>query len=295
MAKTARKPYRAKEVGLAFLFLLPALVIFGVFVLYPFARNFYLSVFETNPFTGDPTTYVGIHQIRDVVTSPDFWSSVRTTVFFALMTVPAGVFLGLVLAVIAHQKLRGVAIYRFIFSSTIATSVAVAAVIFQLLFNPAVGIFAYWFQSPGAPAVYRSDTWALPLIALITVWQSLGVSFVVMAAGLQSVPDDLLEAASIDGAGRMRRFFRVLIPLLSPTIFFAVVVGSIGAFQTVAQVDLITQGNYNTNLLAYSILTANRANNDGKAAVLSIALFVFTLILTLVQIKVLERRVTYAR
>lgn len=295
MARPARAPYRAKEVGLAALFLLPALIIFGVFVLYPFGRNFYLSVFETNPFTGQPTTYVGYRQFRDVLTSPGFWSSVKTTVFFALMTVPAGVFLGLVLAVIAHQKLRGVAIYRFIFSSTIATSVAVAAVIFALLFNPAVGIFAYWFQSPGAPAVYQSDTWALPLIALVTVWQNLGVSFIVMSAGLQVVPDDLLEAAAIDGAGRWRRFRNVLVPLLSPTIFFVVVVGSIGAFQTVAQVDILTGGNYNTNLLAYSILLANRGNNDGKAAVLSIALFFFTMLLTVVQLKVLERRVTYAR
>jgi sn-glycerol 3-phosphate transport system permease protein len=118
-----------------------------------------------------------------------------------------------------------------------------------------------------------------------------------MSSGLQNVPDELLEAAEVDGAGSVSRFFRVTLPLLSPTIFFAVVVGSIFAFQSFGQIDLLTQGGplKKTNVLTYFIFTELRRPDDGKAAVLAIALFTITLILTLVQLRFLERRVFYGR
>ena len=131
---------------------------------------------------------------------------------------------------------------------------------------------------------------------MITVWQTLGLTFILMSAGLQSVPDELLEAARIDGAGAWSRFWHVTLPLLSPTIFFAVVIGSIFAFQTFGQIDLLTQGGplKKTNVLTYFIYT-ELAKDPGKAAVLAIALFFMTLVLALAQIRLLERRVTYER
>jgi len=284
-----------KERGLAYLLLAPALVVFGVFIFYPLVHNIYLGFYRSPPFPGLPSRYVGFDQYKDVLTSREFLDSVKTTVLFAVMTVPTGIALGLGLAVLAHQQLRGVGIYRTFFSSTVATSVAVAAVIFGTLFNPQVGLLPWLGVSP-QPPILQNPSWALVAVAGITVWQTLGLTFILMSSGLQSVPDDLIEAARVDGAGMWSRFWHVTLPLLSPTIFFAVVIGTIFAFQTFGQIDLLTQGGplKKTNVLTYFIYT--ELNNDpGKAAVLAVALFLMTLLLALAQIRLLERRVTYER
>jgi sn-glycerol 3-phosphate transport system permease protein len=284
-----------KERGLAYLLLAPALVIFGVFIFYPLVHNVYLGFYRSPPFPGLPSRYVGFDQYRDVLTSREFLDSLKTTVLFAVMTVPTGIVLGLGLAVLAHQQLRGVGIYRTFFSSTVATSVAVAAVIFGTLFNPQVGLLP-WLGVDPQPPILQNPSWALIAVAGITVWQTLGLTFILMSSGLQSVPDDLLEAARVDGAGMWSRFWHVTLPLLSPTIFFAVVIGTIFAFQTFGQIDLLTQGGplKKTNVLTYFIYT--ELNSDpGKAAVLAVALFLMTLLLALAQIRLLERRVTYER
>jgi ABC-type sugar transport system permease subunit len=286
--------------GLAYLLLLPALVVFGVFIFFPFIKNFDLAVHRVPPFPGLPSEYVGLDQFGDVLGSEAFQDSLWTTLVFAVMTVPVGIALGLGLAMVAHQKLKGIAIYRTIFSSTVATSVAVASVIFGTLFNPQVGLLP-WLGIAPTPAILNNPEWALPAVALTTIWQNLGLSFILMSAGLQAVPEDLTEAAAVDGAGAWSRFWHVTLPMLSPTIFFAVVVGSIFALQTFGQIDLLTQGgpggpHGKTNVLTYFIFTELRQRrNPGTAAVLAIVLFAITLVLTLLQMRFLERRVHYAR
>lgn len=215
-----------------------------------------------------------------------------------LMTVPTGLALGLGLALLAHQRLRGIVVYRTIFSSTVATSVAVASVIFFTLLNPQVGMLTYLLGRDGQPSLLDDPRWALPAVAAVTVWQNLGLSFILMSSGLQAVPDELLEAAAVDGASAWSRARSVVIPMLSPTIFFALVVGSILSLQAFGQIDLLTAGGplRRTNVLVYATYDAVfRQNNEGKAAVLSMALFAFTFVLTLVQLKLLERRVSYER
>jgi sn-glycerol 3-phosphate transport system permease protein len=205
--------------------------------------------------------------------------------------------LGVLLAVLAHKQLRGIAIYRTIFSSSVATSVAVASVIFGTLMNPQVGLLP-WLGLDPKPPILENPDWALVAVSITTIWQNLGLSFILMSSGLQGIPDEILEAAEVDGAGAASRFWRVTVPLLSPTLFFAVIVGSIIAFQTFGQIDLLTQGGplKRTNVLTYFVYTELRErNNPGTAAVLAIALFGITLLLTLFQMRVLERRVFYAR
>jgi sn-glycerol 3-phosphate transport system permease protein len=272
-------------------------VLFGVFVFYPFARNFHLALYRNAPFPHLPRRYVGLDQIADVLGSSDFRSSLASTALFALISVPAGVLGGLALAAAAHRRLRGIGLYRTVFASTVTSSVAVAAVIFGTLFNPVVG----WLPALGLepdPAVLDNPSWALLGVALVSTWQNVGLSFVVMSAGLQAIPDEVLEAAEIDGAGGWRRFWSVTVPLLSPTLFFAVVVGSIFAFQSYGQFDLLTpQGSerLGTDVLTFEIVTALRERQDpGVAATLTLALFAITLLLTLVQLRLLERRVHYA-
>jgi sn-glycerol 3-phosphate transport system permease protein len=308
----SRLSRRAREAGLGYLLLLPAFLVFAVFVFYPFIRNFYLGFFSTPPFPGQPKDFVGIDQYRDVLSSSEFLDSLKITITFAIITVPVGIALGILLAVLAHQKLKGIAIYRTFFSSTVATSVAVASVIFGTLLSPQVGLLQGLQTDPsilqnGSPLidinlpVIKSfiPSVALTAVAVTTIWLNLGLSFILMSAGLQSVPDELQEAAEIDGAGPWSRFRHVTLPLLSPTIFFAFVVGSIFAFQTFGQIDLLTPRGgplKSTNVLTYFIYDQLQfAKNDGKAAVLAIALFGATLVLTLVQFRFLERRVSYER
>jgi ABC-type sugar transport system permease subunit len=245
-----------------------------------------------------PRHWAGLTQYHDVLTSHTFTNSLKVTIAFVLLTVPIGIALGLGLAVLAHQTLRGIGFYRTVFSSTVITSVAVASLISLTLLNPQIGLLNYWLGRSGGISPLDDPKWALIAVAGVTIWQNLGLSFIIMSAGLQTVPDELLEAARVDGAGAWSRFRNVIIPLLSPTLFFAIIVGSILAFHTFGQIDLLTEGGPQdrTNVLVYAIYRAVfKENNDGKAAVLAIALFVITLMLTVVQLRLLERRVSYER
>jgi sn-glycerol 3-phosphate transport system permease protein len=298
--RRARRRRKWRETGLALLMLSPSLVIFGVFVYYPFLKNFQLAFYrDTVAFGSSSRVYVGFDQFREVLGSQEFRNSLWVTVQFALLTVPLGIVLGTLLATIAHQKLRGVGIYRTIFSSTVASSVAVASVIFLTLLNPQIGLVNYYLGREGGQSLLQDPKWALPMVALVTVWQNLGIVFILMSSALQAIPEDMFEAARIDGAGAGRTFRRVTLPMLSPTIFFAVVVGTITAWQAFGQIDLLTQGGplKKTNVLTYSIYTTflGKDPNQGKAAVLSIALFAIVFVLTLIQLRFLERRVHYAR
>ncbi len=292
---------RRKEALLAYGLLGPAFVLFGAFSFYPFIRNFKLMLYETPPVPGLPQHYVGLHQIGQTLTSTQFTQSLVTTLIFVVLVIPISLILGLVLAVAAHRKLKGMGIYRVIFSSTVVSSVAVASVVFGTLLNPVVGLLPWLGINPNPPAL-ESTTWALPAVALITIWQFLGLAFIIMLAGLQSVPDELLEAARIDGANAWTRFWRMTVPLLSPTIFFAVVVSTIYAMQAFGAIDILigpmNTVRLHTNVLIYNIVNTNSSalgNNTGEAAVMATVLFLITLGMTLLQMRFLERRVSYAR
>lgn len=287
-----------REAVLGYLFILPALAVFGVFVFYPLVKTVILSLYRTPPFPNLPSQFVGLSQYRSVISSSAFLESLWRTVLFVLFTVPIGLALGLGLAVLANQRLGGIQIFRTIFSSTVATSVAVASVIFYTLLNPEVGLFSYWLGHQGGAGILNSPTLALPAVSVVTIWQNLGFTFILMSAALQGIPDELLEAARIDGSSQWHRFWRVTLPLLSPTVFFAVVVGTIGAFQAFGQIDLLTQGgpsNHTDVLIYYLYQQAFIFNDTGVAAVLSVVLFVILLILTFAQFRFFERRVFYGR
>ncbi|MEI8050744.1 MAG: sugar ABC transporter permease [Actinomycetes bacterium] len=289
---------RRKNSGLAYALLIPSLIVFGVFTFFPFAKNFKLALYQNPPYPGLPSHYVGLSQAGSVLGSPEFHQSLISTFLFVAMVVPLGLLGGLVLALAAHRQLKGMAIYRVIFSSTVVSSVAVAAVVFGTLMDPVVGLLP-WLGINPHPAILNNPTWALPAVAIIAIWQFLGLSFIIMTAGLQSLPEEVLEAARLDGAGSWTMFWRVTVPLLSPTIFFGVVIGTIYAFQSFGQIDILigpqNAGFTHTNVLLYYIYQALSVQNDpGLAAVLSIVLFVVLLSLTLLQFRFLERRVHYA-
>jgi len=292
---------RARHKGwlLALAFLLPSMAIFGLFTFFPFFQNFKLALYQVPPYPGLPSTYVGFTQISSVLSSSEFLQSLISTLLFVIIVVPLGLLAGLALAVGANKVLRGMAFFRVVFSSTVVTSVAVGALIFGTLMNPIVG-FLPWLGINPHPPLLQSPTWALPSVALIAVWQFLGLSFIIMSAGLQSLPEEVLEASRVDGAGAWTTFWRITVPMLSPTLFFGLVVGTIYAFQTFGQIDILigqqSAADFHVNVLLYYIYQSlgGTAPDQGLAAVLSLVLFVIMLGLTLLQLRVVERRVHYA-
>jgi ABC-type sugar transport system permease subunit len=291
---------RLRETLLALLMLAPSIVLFAVFVLYPLVRTFYLGLHQ-NDFFGGNQVYVGFSQYKDVLESNDFRHSLWVTIEFALLTVPLGIVLGLGMAVLANKVIRGIGVFRTVFSSTFATSVAVAALMWLVLLNPSIGLLTRIlpFDVLKNPGLLNSTTWALVAVSATSIWQNLGFTFIVITAGLQSIPEDLYESAVIDGAGGWRRFTDVTLPMLSPTLVFTAVVLTIGAFQTYGQIDILTEGGplNATRVLVYSIYGKSSpiAGNPGVQAATAILLFVLLLVLSIVQFTILERRATYAR
>jgi sn-glycerol 3-phosphate transport system permease protein len=289
-------PTRGSDWPLALGFLAPSLAVFGVFVFYPLVRTIWLGQFEEDPF-GRRRVYIGFERFVDVFQSDDFRNSLGVTFRFTLLTVPLGLALGLGLALLAHQRLRGVTVFRTIFSSTVATSVAVASLMWLTLFNPSIGVINQLLLELGRDPVrwlQDKDT-ALIAVSVTTVWQNLGITFIIISAGLQSLPDDLYEAARVDGIGPWRQLRHITLPLLSPTLLFASVVLTISAFQSFGQIDLLTEGGPldSTRVIVYSIFSDARAGDLGLASAQATLLFVILFLLTLVQMRVLERRTFY--
>lgn len=287
----------ANRLGFALIFLAPSLVIFGAFVFYPLIKAVYLGFYETDPF-GNQGDFVGLDQYRTVLTSESFRHSLKVTLLFALYTVPPGILLGLALALLANQKLPGISIFRVMFSSTVATSVAVASLMWLTLLNPNIGLVNYFLVEAGQPRIewLLDPDWALPAVSATTVWLNLGLAFIVILAGLQTIPDELYESARVEGASGWRLFWHVTLPMLSPTLFFVSVVGTILAFQAFGQIHILTRGGPTdaTEVIVYSIWEdAFQRFNYGVASVQAVALFVLVLGLTVVQFRFLERRVFY--
>ena len=210
-----------------------------------------------------------------------------------------GLVFGVTLATLAHQRMKGITVFRTIFSSTVATSVAVASLIWLVLFQPSIGIVNQFLKSIGQEPVQwlLDSSTALFAVAATTVWQNLGITFIILIAGLQGIPDDLYESARVDGASSWLQFREITLPMLSPTLLFVSVILTINAFQSFGQIDMLTQGgpSDSTNVIVYSIYQeAFQNRNAGVASAQAVILFLIVLALSLVQFTFFERRVHYA-
>lgn len=288
---------RLKEPALAYLFLAPSILLFGLFLLYPLMRSLYLSLFLTDP-RGHIAAYVGFDNFRQLLTSSSFWSSLAVTGKFALITVPGGLLLGLIMSALAHSRLKGMRIFQFIFSLPLALSVSTSAVIWMMLFHPTLGMFNYFLDLAGFPAVQwlTDPKWALLSISVMTIWMNSGFNFIVLLSGLQGIPEDMYDSAKVDGAGPVRTFVRIILPLLSPVVFFLKVVSLIGAFQAFGQMHILTKGGPagSTEVLVYSIYKEAFVNYQfGTGSAMAIVLFVLIMILTLIQFTLVEKKVHY--
>ncbi len=286
---------RRGEVALAAALLAPSLAVFGVFTFYPLLRTIWLGFFLQDPF-GLRSRWVGLDQYRDVLGSADFLNSLEVTFLFALYTVPTSLAAGLALAVLADQHLPGMRIFRTIFASTVATSVAVASLLWLVLLQPSAGLINQFLDAIGRDPVdlLNDPDTALPAVAATTVWQNLGVVFIVTLAAMQSIPEVLHESAKVDGHGTWSRFRHITLPMLGPQLLFLTVVLTINAFQSFGQIDILTEGgpSESTNVLVYS-LVQTLPIDPGRAAAQAVVLFVVIGVLSFVQFKWLDRRVHY--
>jgi sn-glycerol 3-phosphate transport system permease protein len=282
---------RIRDRLLAAALLTPAALVLGAFAVYPLLRLVYMGLHQRNRF-GTAERWVGAEQYRAVLAGEEFRSGVEITLRYIALTVPAGLVLGVLLAVAANRRLRGIKLFQTIFSSTVASSVAVASVVFLVLVNPQVGYFGdvSWLS------LADPDT-ALRGVALSSIWQNLGLTFIIVTAGLQAIPPEIDEVATLDGYGPVRKLVRITLPLLSPTLLFLAVVLVIFGFQTFAQVDILTGGGPagSTETLVFKIFDSQQPLRQGAGAVMAIGLFGLTLIVSVVQFTLLERRVHYGR
>jgi sn-glycerol 3-phosphate transport system permease protein len=297
-ALVRRKRARAaRDFGEALLYLAPSLLLFALFVFIPLGRSVFLSTFSTNPL-GNPRTFIGLDWYLELASSADFRRSLVTTFQFVLYTVPGGITLALLLAILANRRLRGINVFRTFFSSTIAVSLAVAATIWALLLNPSIGLFNYILSlvSVRGPNWLTDPNAALLSISLVTIWATLGFNTIVLLAGLQGIPEELYESAKIDGAIGLNIFRYITVPMLSPSLFFLLVVNIIQVFQAFTQIHVLTRGGPTqaTNVLVYSIYLDAFVNFQfGYASAQALVLFVIVLALTILQFRFVERRVHY--
>ncbi|OFI46246.1 carbohydrate ABC transporter permease [Floricoccus penangensis] len=286
-----------KDLKQATLFLGPSLILFGLFVFYPMIKTIYTSLFLTNT-AGINISFVGLENYFTAFSSSVFKSGFLATIFFVLLTVPLTIFFGFILAYLTSTKMKGIGIFRLIFSSTMGISVAASSIFWLFLFNPINGYlnkFLGLFNI--APIGWLTDPkWAIISLAIATTWMNSGFAYIIFLGGIQSLDNSLLEAAAIQGVKPLYLIRKVILPLLSPTFYFVTTVSIIQAFQAFGQIDMLTKGGPNnaTNTLVYQVYQDAFINlNSGRASAEAVVLFIVILIITLIQTKFSESKVHY--
>jgi sn-glycerol 3-phosphate transport system permease protein len=275
----------------------PQLAITLVFFFWPAGQALYQSVLLQDAF-GTSVEFVGLDNFRRLFADPAYLASFRTTIVFSVLVAGLGLSFALLLAVFADRILRGAAAIKTLLIWPYAVAPAIAGVLWLFMFNPTLGVVAFWLRAMGVDWNFLlNGEQALALLVMAAVWKQISYNFVFFLAGLQAIPRSLIEAAAIDGAGPARRFWTIVFPLLSPTTFFLLVVNIVYAFfDTFAIVDAVTQGGpgQETAILVYKVYHDGfKALDFGGSAAQSVILMAIVVGLTVVQFRFIERRVNY--
>ena len=297
IGKTRLARGRHRDWRVAAAFVAPTFTLVSVFVLVPLVSSTRLAFFSGNRF-GRVGGYVGLRNVRSVLTSPEFRASGFATFRFVLLVAPTSVVLGIALAVVAAPAMRGASFFRVVFSSSVATGGALSAALFTVLLTP-TGTMRYLLQSAHVLRpdqtinLLNNDRWALPTIAAVTVWSNLGFSFIVFSAALRGVPETLYESAALEGCGAWAKFRHITVPMIRPTIEFAAIAMTVGALLSFGQIDVLTRGGpgQRTDVLAYALYrTSFRDGDQAKGAVYSATLLLLCAVLGAAQLFVFRRR-----
>lgn len=287
-----------------YLYLAPTLIGLTVFVFVPIFTSFNLSLNRIAPF-GNQMRYVGLENYTRLLTDGDYWNSVRVTLLFVLGTVPTGIVLATLLAILLAYPLRRLSwLHRTLIFVPIVISSAVTGVLFRWLYHPVVGYLNYWMVSVGlfdsmgdAPNWLNSKNWALVAVIVAVVWRQLGFNVIIALAGVQNIDNSYYDAAKVDGANALQRIRHVTLPLLSPTLFFLLVINIIYSFQAFGEIDVLTRGGPGqaTMTMVYRIYFDAFIGTPmrGLASAQAYLLAIMVVIMSYVQYVVGNRRVHY--
>ena len=287
---------KKKESRAAMLFLAPNIIGFLVFTVGPVLYAVYLSLTEWNMVRSP--VFTGLENFIKLFRDPRFYQAFKNTMVYTVGTVPVLILLSLLLAVLVNSKVKGISIFRTMIFIPVVASTVGSAMLWQWLLANDIGIVAYLLKIFGikAPQFLTSSKWAMFSVILYTIWKQLGYNMVILLGGLQAIDITYYDAARVDGAGAVRRFFNITIPMLTPTLFFTVIMGVINSLQVFDQTHVLTKGgpNYATTTIVYYVYVEAFTNMKmGYACAASIILFLIILLITLFQWKGQERWVHY--
>jgi multiple sugar transport system permease protein len=278
----------------AWVFLAPALVLIGVFFFVPVVVGLLLSCTDFDLYAiGAPAAarFVGLRNYVQTLGNPAFWKALRNTLYFVVAGAPLSVCVSLVAALLLNARLvRLRSFFRTVYFTPVVTTLVAVAIVWRYLYHPRYGLLNHVLASFGAGPIdwLGNPHWAMPAIILLSVWKNFGYNMLIFVAGLQSIPEELYEAAAIDGAGAWRRFVHVTLPGLAPTFLFVGVTTMIGYFQLFAEPYVMTQGGplrATTSVVLMMYEEGFRWWRMGMAASIAFVLFVIMLIGTLVQMR----------
>ena len=280
-----------------YLFASPWFLGFFLFTAGPMIVSFVMSFFNYDVLT--PASYIGFDNYRVIFTDdPLFWKALYNTFFYAFFQIPSYLVVSLVVAIMMNQKIRGIRVFRTLYYLPAVTAGPATMMLWLWLFDPSSGLINQALWALGiydTPLWLQSEVWSKPSLILMSLWYA-GSSMVIYLAGLQGIPQELYDAASVDGAGTWRQFWKITLPMLSPTIFFNLIMGIINAFQIFEQAYLMTEGGPMNSTMFYALYlyyNAFKWLKMGYASALAWVLFAIILILTLIQFKFANRWVYY--
>jgi multiple sugar transport system permease protein len=286
-----------REAVWAYLFLLPNIVGFLVFTALAVCVAFGLAMTEWDLLI--PPKFNGLANYQKLLTNdPVFRQVMGNTAFFVLGVVPLDVVCSLGLALLLNRPIRGMALYRAVYFVPVVTSLIAVSIVWQWLYHSDVGLINYFLTDVGLPKVnwLGSTEWAMPAIIFMSTWKAMGYYAVIFLAGLQGVPEHLHEAAQIDGANAWQRFWKITLPLLSPTMFFVLVISIIRSFQVFDQALIMTRGGPANATMTIVYFVYNNAFvwfRMGYAAAACWLLFVVIFAVTAIQARLQKRWVHY--
>ncbi len=284
--------------ALPYLLLAPQVAVTLVFFIWPAAQALWQSVHLQDAF-GLRSQFVGLENFQAVLSDPNYLETVKTTIVFSASVTALSLASALGLAVLADSRIRAAAAYKTLLIWPYALAPAVAAVLWMFIFNPDIGILGRALNDLGYAWDYRlNGGQALTMVILAASWKQVSYNFIFFLAGLQAIPRSVLEAASIDGAGPVRRFWTITFPLLSPTTFFLLVVNIVYAFfETFGTIHALTHGGPGkaTETLIFRVYQDGVVNHDlGGSSAQSVILMVIVIALTAIQFRFVERKVHYS-
>ncbi len=285
------------DAGIALLFLFPSMAVFAVFIFLPLVFSLLLSLTDWNLISPEKP-FVGLGNFAKLGKDPLFWKVLWNTIVFSAATVVSAMAVGLLLAVLVNKKLPGRTVYRTGIFLPYVTTPAAMALVWLWIFDAKYGLVNFLLKAVGlkGPEWIGSVEWALPAIVIMTIWRFVGYDMLIFLGGLQRIEGELLEAARIEGAGSLAIFFRIVLPLLSPTTLFIAVTSLITMFQNFETVYIMTQGgpvNSTNMLVLYLYQNAFQFFEVGYASAIAMVLFVFMLVLTALQMGLSKRWVHY--